>query len=240
MIISTKAIVLNTIKYGDTNLIVKCYTQKEGCKSYLLRGVLSSKKGKIRASYFQPLTQLNIVASHNNKGNLNSIKEVEVAYHYTTIFSNIFKQSILFFLSEVLSFSLQEEEENVSLYEYLETSFLWLDTHDKTANFHLLFLLNLTKYLGFYPDTNNSELKYFNMDEGCFVKDTLYANNTISGKDLFDFKKLLGTNFDSIDKVSFNGQNRQQILAVLIRYFELHLSGFRKPKSLEILKAVFK
>ena len=99
MLVATKAIVLNSIKYGDTSLIVKCFTEKDGCKSYLLKGVLSSKKGKIKPSYFQPLMQLNIVGNHNNKGNLNSLKEVHVANPYQTLYS-IFtnSQSYFFFL----------------------------------------------------------------------------------------------------------------------------------------------
>lgn len=238
MIVSTKAIVLSSIKYGDNNLIVKCFTEEDGAKSYMLRGVLSSKKGKIKAAYFQPLTQLKIVAKHNNKGNLNSISEVEVVNHYKTVFSNINKQSIVFFLSEVLSFSIQEEEQNLGLYEYLETALIWLDTHDKIANFHLLFLLSFSKYLGFYPETNQIESSYFDLIEGEFT-DIRPRFDFVSGNELFEFKKLLGTTFDTLDKVQFSAQNRQQILTILIRYFELHLNGFRKPKSLEILKVIF-
>lgn len=239
MVISTKAIVINAIKYGDKNLIVKCYTKKEGSKSYLLRGILSSKKGKVRKAHFQPLTQLKIIANHNKKGTLNSIKDAEVAYHYKSIFSDIYKQTIVLFLSEILNYSLQEEEENIGLYQYLETSLLWLDTHDKSSNFHLLFMLNLTKYLGFYPDFSNSDFKYFNMDEGHFVRERTFINNSISGIDLIDFRRLLGTNFDDLDKIEFNASSRQRVLQVLIQYFELHLSGFKTPKSVEVLKAVF-
>lgn len=239
MILTTKAIVLSSIKYGDNNLIVKCYTEKEGSKSYLLRGVLSSKKGKVRKSYFQPLTQLIIVANHNNKGKLNSIKEVEVVHHYQSLYIDIVKQSIILFLSEVLNLSLQEEEINEGLYQYLETSILWLDTHDKSPNFHLLFLLNLTMYLGFYPDASNQSFEYFDLDEGCFSKRSTSFTNSISGIELVNFKMLLGTNFDDLYNVELNAQSRQQILKILIRYFELHLSGFKTPKSLEVLKAVF-
>ena len=143
MLVTTKAIVLNAIKYGDSNLIVKCYTELEGSKSYLLRGVLSSKKGKLKTAYFQPLTQLKIVANHNNKGTLNSIKEAQVINHYKTVFTNITKQSIVFFLSEVLTYSIQEEENNTELYQFLEASLGWLDSNEKIANFHLYFLLSL-------------------------------------------------------------------------------------------------
>lgn len=238
MLITTKAIVLNAIKYGDTNLIVKCYTQKEGSKSYLLRNILSSKKGALKTAHFQPLTQLKIVAKHNNKGNLNSIKEVEIINHYTTIFTNLTKQSIAFFLSEVLTNSIQEEEENTALYEYIETALIWLDTHTKTTNFHLLFLLNLTKYLGFYPKKNNINFDYFNLNEGQFTHNKP-TYNAIFGTDLLAFKKLLGINFEDLVYVEFNAKSRQQVLTILIQYFELHLNGFRKPKSLAVLKTIF-
>ena len=49
-IISTKAIVISTIKYSDTSLIVKLYTEKVGLVSFLLKGILKSKKGKLRTS----------------------------------------------------------------------------------------------------------------------------------------------------------------------------------------------
>lgn len=237
MIETTKAIVLNTIKYGDTSLIATCYTEKCGVKSYMLRGVLKAKKAKIKTAYFQPLMQLNLTVNHNNKGTLNSIKEIEVINFYHSIYTNIRKQSIALFLAEVLYYSIREEEQNVSLFEYLEASFLWLDTHDSIANFHLLFLLNLTKYLGFYPETNSLDLQYFDLLEGRFNEKSKF--NSVSGEKLIQFKRLLGINFDVLHELNFNSLNRQMILSILIQYFELHISGFRKPKSMDVLKSVF-
>ena len=237
-IINTNAIVLSSLKYGDTSLIVRCFTFHEGIKSYLIRGVLKAKKGKIKAAYFQPLTQLNIEASHNNKGNLNSLKEVHVINPYKSIYSTIYKQTIVLFLSEILSNSIQEEEENVSLFSFIETSLIWLDTHDNISNFHLLFLLNLSKYLGFYPDLLGVEKPYFNLVEGRFTTAEL-EKEVISGDDLFQFKKLLGTNFDTVEIVKFSKRERQSVLRIIIRYFELHLDGFRNPKSLGVLETVF-
>ena len=126
---------------------MKCYTEKLGVKTYLVRGVLKNKKGPIKAAYFQPLTQLTLEANHKQKSNLHSLKEVHVSEPYKSIHTDIVKQSIVLFLSEILTSSIQEEEENTVLFEYLETAFLWLDAHDKIANFHLLFLLNLTPIL---------------------------------------------------------------------------------------------
>ncbi len=237
-VVTTNAIVLSSLKYSDTSLIVKCFTSKEGLKTYLIRGILKAKKGGLKAGYFQPLTQLKIVGNHNNKGNLNSIKEAQVLYPYKTIYNDIVKQSIVLFLSEILSNCIQEEEENIAMFSYLETAFKWLDLHDKVANFHLLFLLNLTRFLGFYPDTTENNKEGFSLIEGVFT-DSKINKNIISGNDFHQFKKLLGIDFDSIENVSFSKQERQSLLQMIIRYFELHLEGFRNPKSLQILEAVF-
>ena len=237
-IISTKAIVLSSLKFGDTSLIVKCYTEEEGVKSYLLRGVLKPKKTGIKAAYFQPLTQLKIIAKHNTKGTLNSIKEVQVVNPYKTIHTDIIKQSVVFFLSEILASSIQEEEQNKTLYSYLETAFIWFDVHDKIANFHLLFLLNLTGFLGFYPDTSKKDKIGFNLLEGNFSDNTA-DKNVLFKNDFHQFKKLLGINFDGIENVSYSKNERQLVLQMIIEYFKLHLDSFRKPKSLQVLETIF-
>lgn len=237
MIETTKAIVINAIKYGDTSLIATCYTEKCGIKSYMLKGVLSAKKGKIKPAYFQSLNQLNLTANHNSKGALNTIRDIEIIHFYNYLHTDIKKQSIALFLSEILYYSIREEEQNSALFSYLETSFLWLDTHENISNFHLLFLLNLTKFLGFYPEKNQFNSTYFDLVEGNFTSSR--SSSTISGDNLEQFKKLFGINFDALHKIDFNAVNRQSILTILIQYYELHLSGFKKPKSLNVLKSVF-
>ena len=237
-VVTTKAIILSSLKYGDTSLIVKCYTQEEGVKTYLIRGVLKPKKSGLKAAYFQPLTQLRIVANHNSKNTLNSIKELQVIHPYKTFHTDIVKQSVVLFLSEVLSNSIQEEEQNLALYEYLETAFIWLDVHDRVANFHLLFLLNLTGFLGFYPDTSDKNKKGFDLLEGVF-SDNIHEKNVISKNDFYQFKKLLGIIFDNIENVTYSKEERQLVLKVIIQYFKLHLDSFRNPKSLQVLETVF-
>ena len=155
-VVNTKAIVISTIKYRDTSLIVKLYTKEVGLVSYLLKGILKSKKGKLKAAYFLPLTQLTIVSSHNEKRSLQNLKEAQVNYVYKSIHTSMVKQSIVLFLSEVLGNAIQEQENNVLLYDYLENSLKWFDSHQDVSNFHLLFMLNLTKFLGFYPDLSQS------------------------------------------------------------------------------------
>lgn len=238
MQVTTKAIVFSSIKYGDTSLIVKAFTASDGLKFYLLKGVLSSKKGKLKAAYFLPLMQLEIIAVHKNKGTLESIREAKVALPYKTVHTNIVKNSMVLFLAEMLSNSIQEEGQDEGLFNYLEYALHWLDEHAPNPNFHTLFLLNLTKYLGFYPDTSFQNQPYFDLLEGGFyTKQSL--NPLIQGENLEHFKKLLGINFDALSTVRMNKPQRQKLLNNVILYFELHLHGFRKPKSLAVLNTVF-
>lgn len=238
MQITTKAIVLSSLKYGDTSLIVRVFTLSDGLKSYLLKGILASKKGKLKTAYFQPLTQLEIVATHRNKGTLESLREAKVDYHCLTLYTDIAKNAMMFFLAEMLGNSIREEECNEGLYYFLQASVQWLDTHDEISNFHIYFLLELTKYLGFYPDLTNSTAAYFDLIEGGF-SDTPSVNPSLGQQNLEYFKSFLGINFDAISTIKMKKVDRRELLKSIVLYFELHLQGFRKPKSLDILNEVF-
>ena len=236
MLIKTKAIVLSSLKYQEKGLIAKCYTQQDGVKTYFIPNAFSSKKSNQKIAYFQPLTVLEIEANHKNKGTLEHFKEIKIAYPYQTINNDIYKSTIVIFLSEVLTNCIQEEEKNDDLFTFLETALIWLDTNDETQNFHLLLLIELTKFLGFYPDISTIDLPFFNINEGSF---TLFQGlQCMSEHQTFLFKKLLLLKFDGNQK-QFSGTERQIVLQQLLDYFAIHLSGFRKPKSLDILKEVF-
>ncbi len=238
MQISSRAIVLSSLKYGDTSLIVKAFTASDGLKTYLLKGVLASRKSRIKAAYFQPLTQLELVAAHRNRGTLEYLKEVRVSYHYNSLHTHHVKKTLALFLAEVLANSIHEEEKNTGLYEFLEASLQWLDTHEGVANFHILFLLELSRFLGFYPDSTRMREPYFDLNEGSFTP-TPPLGSAISGSDLNNFRAFLGINFDEVDNIRLGQKNRSLLLHVLLLYFEIHLQGFRKPRSLAILNEVF-
>ena len=238
MLITTKGIVFSALKYGEADLIVKCFTEKSGLKTYLLRGVLKSKKGKLKASLFQPLTQLEIVANHKDKGTLEYMREAKLFQPYQSLHTNVLKSTVVMFLSEVLRNAVKEEEPNESLFEFLETSLTWFDMHDKTANFHLFFLLKLTKYLGFYPDDTFRGEPIFNLLDGTFQ--TVETNNDcISDENVEVLKQLLGTDFDSLSTIKLNQTNRSRFLLMLLNYYEIHLQGFKKPKSLTVLNEIY-
>ena len=237
MQVNTRAIVLSAVKYAEADLIVSCYTEDHGLKSYLLRGVRKSRKGKLRSSYFQPLTLLEITALHRDKGSLERIREVRLWEAYNTIHTDLKKSSIAMFLSEVLKAAIKEEEPNPSKFQFLTRALLWLDKHDRVANFHILFMLRLSSYLGFFPDTD-SPGEWFNLEEGYFSKDPSgfnCENNRATGL----LKLFCGIDFDELATIKINQKERSDLLQLLVNYYRLHIHGFKEPRSLLVLNQLF-
>ena len=236
MQIKTKAIVISALKYQEKSLIVKCFTLSDGIKSYFIPNAFSNKKSNQKIGYFQPLTILQIEAVHKNKGTLEYIREIKLSSHYQTINTQITKSAIAVFISEILHYCIQEEEKNESLFYYLETALLWLDNHEETQNFHIILLLGMTKHFGFYPDIQYTSNFYFNLKEGIFCSE--FDNYCLNETETILFIKALDLKLESNSKI-ISGRERQQLLKILLEYYSHHLDGFKKPKSLEILKEVF-
>ncbi len=236
MLVKTKAIVISSLKFQEKSLIVKCFTLSSGLKSYFVRDAFSSRKASQKIAYFQPFSILEIEAVHKNKGTLENFKEIKSAVPFQTIHTDIVKSTMVMFLSEMLHYSIQEEEKNEQLFLFLETALTWLDHHDEISNFHLILLLEITKYLGFYPDISEIDLPFFEMNEGVFA--LFQKGNVLSEHETNLFKKLLELKFGNDQKV-FHVLERQVLLKILIDYYSLHLEGFKRPKSLDILKEVF-
>lgn len=236
MQVKTKAIVLSSLKYQEKSLIVKCFTHSDGLKSYFIRDAFSSRKSAQNKAYFQPLTILEINATHKNKGTLEQIKELKIATPFHSIHSDIYKSAMAMFISEMLHHSIHEEEKNEPLFDFLEAGLHWFDNHDQIANFHLILLLETTKHLGFYPDTSEINFGFFDKREGNF---SMFSSvNSLTEHETQLFKKLIELKFDNNQK-TFHVTERQIVLNILVDYYLLHLDGFKKPKSLDVLKEVF-
>ena len=236
MLIKTKAIVISSLKFQEKSLIVRCFTESYGLKSYFVRDAFSSRKTAQKIAYFQPLSILEIEAVHKNKGTLENFKEIKIATPFQSIHTDIFKSTIVMFLSEILHHSIHEEEKNEGLFEFLETALFWLDNHHNTSNFHLILMLEITKYLGFYPDISDIDFPFFDANEGVFTP--FHGIGSLTEHETQLFKKLIPLKFDNDQKV-FHVIERQIVLKILIDYYSVHITAFRKPKSLEVLATIF-
>lgn len=234
MLVKTKAIVISSLKYQEKSLIVKCFTQSDGLKTYLVPNAFAAKKSNQKIAYFQAFSILEIEANHKNKGTLEHFKEIKLAHSYQTITTDVAKSSMMLFLSEMLHHSIKEEEKNDNLFTFLETALLWLDNHEDNANFHLIFLLQMTKFFGFFPSIPDGD--YFEMIDGIFSE--YQGTSCLNFNETQLLKKLLELKFDSSKKV-FVSSERQLLLKIIIDYYSIHLEGFKKPKSLDVLKEVF-
>lgn len=238
MYIKTKAFVISSVKYADADLIVKCYLESHGMMSFLVKGVRKSKRSKINNSYFQPLSYLNVEFTYRPNKNLLFFKEVASAYHFNEIRKNIYKSTLSLFLSEILHSCIREEEANQSLFQFIETTMLELENADKIGHFHLLFLLQLSQYLGFLPNKEHSAFPYFNLIDGVFQsKET--NRYCFSGSEVEDLKLLLNFSYHGLETLRLPKERRIQLLDLLLLYFEIQIQGFKKPLSCQVLQEVF-
>ncbi|MDG2172578.1 MAG: DNA repair protein RecO [Flavobacteriaceae bacterium] len=235
---STSAIVLSKIRYKDNDIIVKIFTREYGAISFIVKGSAKSKKSKIKFVYFQELTIVNIQFNFNPNRNLQYIKDLEIKHHYSSSHTDLVKTSVIIFLSEMLSNIITHQKKEVELYDYIEESLIWYDTNHLNSYFHLIFLLELTKYLGFYPDISDNHLQYFNLEEGIY-ESSKTSKYSIKDVNLNLFNNILGIKFDSNHLLALNSEEKMEVLNIIITYYKLHINNFKGLKSLDIIRNTY-
>ena len=238
MVTSTSAIVLSKIRYKDNDMIVKSFTKEYGAISFIVRGRQNSKKNKIKYVYFQELTILEIQFNYNSKRDLQYIKDIEIKHNYTSSHTDLVKVSVIMFLSEVLSNVITHQKRDIQLYNYIEQSLIWYDINKSNTYFHMIFLIELTRYLGFYPDILSNNFKYFNLEGGSYEKSKT-SEYSITGDSLNLFNQILGIKFDTNPLPTLNSKDKIEIIDIILTYYKLHINNFKPIKSLEIVKNIF-
>ncbi|MAQ00213.1 MAG: DNA repair protein RecO [Flavobacteriaceae bacterium] len=237
MIVSTKGIVLNKFSYKESSLIVRIITRKAGICSFIVR-VGKGKKKKNIFNYFHPLSILEIDFVLNNKRDLHFFKEVDLKVNFKSIYIDNNKSVVVMFLSEILSKTLKFQEKDLLLYDFIETSIIYFDESDFTPYFHLVFLIRLTQYFGFYPDSENKHYDFFDLEQGIYIN-IESGNYLLKGNELTCFNNILGTNFDNIKSLTLSSMQRKKVLDNIILYYRLHIDSFNSIKSLDILRKLF-
>ncbi len=240
MLISTKGIVIGSVKYSDTSLIVRIFTRELGLQSYIVKGI-RSKKSKLKVALFQPLQMLDMTVYNRENKNINHIKELKPAYIYQTIPFDVIKRSVAIFITEILNRSLKENFPDKALSEWLWQTLTWYDlNNEKTTDFHIIFLIQLTKFLGFFPKYSAPEnIRYFDLMEGVFGNNEPVHPHYISGENALLFYKMLKYSFDDISSISTSSGERSGLLDILTEYYRLHIENFGEVKSLGVLRMLF-
>jgi DNA repair protein RecO (recombination protein O) len=240
MLEKTKGIVLHTIKYSENSLILNVYTEEYGRQSYMLSGIHSKKSSKTK-KLIQPLSLLTFEVYFKSSRELQKIKEYKALDTLSGIHSNIIKTTIALFIAEILYRTLKEEEKNPNLFSFLISSVQYLDSSDKgVENFHLVFLIQLSKFLGFFPHDNyDSSNLYFNFLLGTFVPFTEYEKHLLAANESAWIQKLINLNYSDLPKLQISGSMRSTLLDILILYYQIHFEGLGQIKSHKILLEVF-
>ncbi len=240
MLLNTRGIVISSVKYSDTSLIVKIFTEEEGVMSYIVKGV-RSKKGEMKAALFRPLQLLEMSVYARENKQLNHIKEISVSHGYSCIYDDAVKRSVVIFLDEVLNRSLKDRFPDKEFFNWLWQSLIWYDlSKENTANFHLFFLIRLSKFLGFFPKSPSvNRFRYFDMVEGVFTNNEPLHPNYVTGKTAELFRKLVDVASGNTSGFKITASERSDVLDVLMRYYRLQIEHFGEIKSLEILRMIF-
>jgi len=240
MIQKTRGIVLHQIKYSESSLIVKIYTEQFGLQSYLVKGA-RSKRSSHRNSYFQPMTLLDLVVYHREKNELQHLREVEISEPFHSISSDLRKSTIALFLSEILLKAVNEGEPNEEMFSFISSSLGFFNIQEHGVEFfHLFFLAKLSLYLGFYPRGNPSKAgNYFDLREGQFSSiippHPDYLERALGTK-LYLFASIQASELAALN---IDKQIRGELLNALMLYYQIHLSGLGSIRSAAILQEVF-
>lgn len=240
MIRKTRGIVLHTTKYGESSLVVHCYTELSGRQTFMVKGVRKSRK-QSRSNLFQPLFILDFEVYHKENREIHLVNEVSRAFPLNSIPFDITKSTQAIFMAEVLYRVIREEEPNSVLSNFLISSIQYLDTMEEASpDFHIVFMIQLSKHLGFYPQNNFDEgRKFFNLASGQFKTEfgdpEIYLD--VESSELWS--RYMQSDLQSVKEAEYNGFQRKLILDNLVRFYKLHVVGLREIRSVEVLHTYF-
>lgn len=239
MLTKCQGIVLRVIQYSETSVIVKCYTDVYGLQSYLINGVRKNK-GAIRPSQLMPLNLLQLEVYHQHNKNLQRIKELKCEPTLTELHFNMVKSAIAMFMSEVIYRAIKEENQpDEELFKFLFQIIQWVDEEKQSlANFPVCFLVQLSRFLGFYPKSNIEQASVFNVKDGLFEErqegNPFQAEASISQA----LALILDKSFEEQMQTAFAASVRKSLLVMLVEYYNQHVSGFANMQSHTILAEV--
>ena len=239
MLIKTQAICLKSFPYKESSTIVSLLTQELGLKTCIIKGG-RKHNAVIKSSYFQPLQPIDVVIYYGNKSSFCQIKECNLTCDMTNTYTNMVKISLSFFLTEVLTLSLKEDNPNEEMFSFLIKTISYLNDCEDEKNlkdFHIYFLYHLACHLGFEPMDNYSEdTPFFDISKGLFVNITEIQTLDRNMSSLFH--KVISSIRDNYSYYTQTTFERRDLLNVFILFFEQHITNNRPIKSQKILQTI--
>lgn len=240
MLQKVRGIVLKTTDYSDTSVVAQILTDKFGTQAYLINGV-KKPKAKVKMNMLQPLHLLDMVVYHRLNDNLQRVSELRPSPVFRTIPYDLLKTTVIIFLNEVLYKSIRQQTPDENLFDFVFNAISWFDESDQAgSNFHLSFLLKLTRFLGFSPNERKFKDEiYFDLQEGKFHSRTPVHSNYISGENAAAFILLYKTPIERSSEIVLTNIDRRFLLDKILVFYRLHTASFGEIKSHKILETLF-
>jgi DNA repair protein RecO (recombination protein O) len=241
VLVKTEAIVLHAFRYGDSQLIADVFSRSEGRLSLIL-SLPATAKGRNKRQLFQPLTLLEAELDQRPHAQLQKLRNARLLIPFRTIPFDSAKTAITLFLAEFLYHALKGEQRNEPLFDYVASSLEWLDTcPERYANFHLVFLMRLSRFLGFYPNLDNyTPGCCFDLRASVFCSSPpLTHHDFLPPTQAAQLQQLMRMDFPNMYLFRMSHLERRQLLTVALTYYRLHLPDFPELRSLEVLQALY-
>lgn len=241
MLQKTKGIVISTVNYNDKYILAAIYTQNMGYVTYMVTKT-KAKTSKVPKSLFSPMSILDLEVEHQPSRDIQRIREAQNEYPLFSIPTHLVKTSIAFFLSEFLNKTLRDTDNHDIIYHFLSNSIQVLEeTSDKSlANFHIVFMIKLTRFFGFYPNFENYKSGYiFDMLNGSFIDQQPMHRHFVNKDESMILASLARIKYDNMHLFEFSRQDRLNIINRILEYYRIHLNEFPRIKSLDILHELF-
>lgn len=240
MQVKTKAIVLHSVKYGDAQLIVDILTAEVGRVSFVCR-MPRTAKGKLKKQFFQPLHLLDLIFDYRPNASLQHIKDVRLLVPLVSIPTDPYKLSISLFLAEFLCHATRGERQSNLLFDYVEHSVLWLDGASRSyANFHLVFMMRLSRFLGFFPNLDDfAPGRCFDLREGVFTDRLPCHADYVAADEAGRIIPLMRMDYQTMHLFRMSREERNRCTEWILHYYRLHVPQFPELRSLSVLQELF-
>lgn len=233
---STPALLLRKTPYSETSLVLKFLTEDDGVQSYIFQG--AQRKGK-KGNILQSLAWVEISGFKRADSTLGKITEVSFVEQWRLIPDDIYRSTIVMFITELLNKVLTEETNEGEIYNFLVHFLQRLDQAPFPKEAHLFFLVQMIHYLGIQPQNIAMEqARYFDFLEGTFLQHEPPHHVFESGakvKHLYQSFQL-----EAIDQSCFaNGKERLEVMQTLLQYMAVHFDELDDLKTLDVLETIF-
>lgn len=233
MLESSEAVILRTIKYGETSIILTVYTENLGYRSFIQNGVRKNK-ARLSYNYFQIGNLVQIEWKDDPSKSLLRLKDFQLSSPYKSIPFDLHKSSMAMFVCEVTQKAVKEPDFQGRIFRLIKNTLQFIDsTSDKVSNLSLFYLLELSKYLGFAPVNvlENFKEGYFDLKEGIFTKFEPAHQAYLDVEDSILLKDILNLEIENIVKLSLQRQERINLLERLLQYYQLHIETMQEVVS---------